>query len=143
MKRQNELRSFVLNMPCGMRRTCVNFEKEKINKKQLLLCSNYSKGSTMIATPITDFNVSESSQGYEKPKSKSSLGFLPYIYAQNGIDSLKAILKSEKHYETIDSLPLVRKQSTTTLVIRSPPKANSLFLSRYKSLEIYQEKRHF
>lgn len=137
MKKPKEQRSFLLNKPNGFVIDQTFQQKAKRLTTTLLLSPNFSKGSTMSASPIPEFTLSEFSQCNEKFP-KNPMRFLPYIYAQTNPETVKSILKSQRDENLLESLPLIRKQSTLKLISDKPLQEKVL---RIKSLESFAGKR--
>ena len=121
MKRRDTIRSYVLDMP----------QEEKMNtntsgygfKNQKILLRLFSKmHGNNIASPHTEFTTTQSSEGLEKHDIEFTMRYLPYIYAQNGISYIQNILKTQKKYQNVVSLPILRKKSSVNLVNKNNQK---------------------
>ena len=131
MKGSNEIRSHVLNMPNDHKRKYTNYDRIKKNESKPCL----SKGSTL-ATPILDSIVTDVLESTERSLINLSPRFLPYIYAQNGIEKVKHMIKSEKFNQSTFSLPILRKNSSVNILADSRLMSQNLSLFRMKSVEL-------
>jgi hypothetical protein len=116
MHEQNKVRSYVFGFP-STSQTQLPKIKQKIGSKPRLnqvkiqrLNSHNTYLSCDASTAVTDEISSKHTQKNVSHK------FLPYIYAQNGSEYLKNVLRNEGSRNNADSLPLVRKEYSLNLV---------------------------
>lgn len=77
----------------------------------------------------------DSTQDLTDRQLEFNITYLPYIYAQNGYNKLRSILKAFKHKNSTDSLPITRKPRELDILSEEEKSSNQEFV-RVKSMEV-------
>jgi hypothetical protein len=132
MKGKQFVRSYIFDVPYGKYSNCkeANLKKPNTNKNHIKeLNLRIITSATALST---EESLAETNENTEKANSNFPMKFLPYIYAQNGLRYVENILRPEKDLKSVNSLPLVRKESSIFLL---EEKSKNLS-SRMKSNEV-------
>ena len=139
MKKQEKIHSFVFNVPL-----CNKFGKlpllnnpDKI--KNLKSLPKNLKESTDHGSPFDEISSEKLTPRSEISTQSTPIKFLPYIYAQNGLKGVRAMLSPEKFNKNIDILPLARKESTYDIINVESNSTSIKTYSRVRSLELLRK----
>lgn len=134
--RRNKPRSYIFDVPTNSYiHSPHEDENDFIINKALTSRGTSLKSGSKAISRTNSLNPEESTQDYTDRQLEFNMNFLPYIYAQAGYNKLRSILKSFKHKNSTDSLPINRKPRELDIFAEEEKPANQEFI-RVKSMEV-------